>query len=70
MRRGCLVNIGDIIKVTDNISRKASIKPVEGTVCGIYKTYFVVKSKKGYRESFLKKDIENGIYSLDLIKSG
>ncbi len=50
----------------DNTDNKRKNKPVEGEVFYISKHYVTIKSRLGYKESFLMRDFDNGELAVEV----
>lgn len=62
---------GDRIIIDENSDRRNTMnKKLIGEVFGIYDRFFVIESEKGYRESFLKCDIDIGRLDVKVIRKG
>lgn len=61
-----MIRVGDRIRVLDNTDNKRKNKPVEGEVFYISKHYVTIKSRLGYKESFLMRDFDNGELAVEV----
>lgn len=62
-----MIRKGANVIVNKNHDKKSKGKKVfKGKVYGVYDRFFVIECEKGYKESFLKCDIDSGMLTVNL----